>query len=220
MIYTLAKTDKKDPGPTEAIFFTKTSYQGDGYIAYVGYEVDFGKDLKAPIDSLNDILRSVKTGNICKLVLYEDFDFTGSNVEIPGGSVVSQIPLVGLTSFKAELDLEANVKDELSQCELDKINSEESLKECSLEKKELQDKLKESEGSLKQNKEKLDACEKKSKELQDELDNKKLEDEIKKVKDKLDDCEKKGKDLAEQLEKSEQEKKEYKDQLDECEKKV
>jgi hypothetical protein len=43
MIYTLSKTEKKEPGPTEAIFFTKPNYQGDAYIAYVGFEVDFGK---------------------------------------------------------------------------------------------------------------------------------------------------------------------------------
>ncbi|WP_342227079.1 hypothetical protein [Rickettsiella endosymbiont of Rhagonycha lignosa] len=66
MIYTLSKTDKKEPGPTEAIFFTKPNYQGDAYIAYVGFEVDFGKGLKDIPDSLNNNFHSLKTGNIKK----------------------------------------------------------------------------------------------------------------------------------------------------------
>ncbi|WP_339049543.1 hypothetical protein [Rickettsiella endosymbiont of Xylota segnis] len=49
MIYTLSKTDKKEPGATEAIFFTEANFKGDAYIAYVGYEVDFGKGLKDPL---------------------------------------------------------------------------------------------------------------------------------------------------------------------------
>ena len=215
MIYTLSKTTKKEPGPTEAIFYTKTNYQGDAYIAYVGYEVDFGKGLKDVADSLNDILVAVKTGNLCKLVLYEDHSLVGENFSIPANTDVPQLPLVGLTSFRAELDLDVNIKDELTQCELDKINNDKRLKECTSERKELIDKVKELEKLLKEYVEKLDSCEKKGKELKDELDKKKLEDEVKKVKDKLDDCEKRGKELKEQLDKSEREKNEYKDKLDE-----
>lgn len=218
MIYTLSKTEKKEPGPTEAIFFTKPNYQGDAYIAYVGFEVDFGKGLKDIPDSLNDNLHSVKTGNICKLELYEDYGLLGDNISVPADSDLTHIPL-GLTSFKAELDLDGNIKDELTQCELDKINYEKRLEECVLERKEFKEKLAEYENLLRQYKEKLDVCEKKSKELKDELDKKKLEEEVKKIKDKLDDCEKKGKELKEQLDKSEQEKDDYKEKLDEYEKK-
>jgi len=180
--------------------------------------VDFGKGLKDIPDSLNDNLHSVKTGNICKLKLYEDYGLLGDNISVPADSDLTHIPL-GLTSFKVELDLDGNIKDELTQCELDKINYEKNLEECALERKELKDKLKELENQLKQNKEKLDICEKKGKELKDELDKKKLEDEIKKVKDKLDDCEKQGKQLKEQLDKSELEKDGLKNKLDKYEKK-
>lgn len=219
MIYTLSKTDKKEPGATEAIFFTEANFKGDAYIAYVGYEVDFGKGLKDPPDSLNDHLHSVKTGNLCKLDLYEDYGLLGDNISVPANSDLAHIPL-GLTSFKVELDLDGNIKDELTQCELDKINYEKSVEECALERKELKDKLKDLESQLKQNNEKLDLSEKKGKELKDELDKKKLEDEVKKVKDKLDDCEKQGKELKEQLDKSEQQKSELKNKLDEYEKKI
>lgn len=219
MIYTLAKTTKKEPGPTEAIFFTETNYKGDAYIAYVGYEVDFGKGLKDIADSLNDILRSVKTGNLCKLVLYEDHSLEGENFTFPGNTDSPQLPLVGLTSFKAILDVDVNVKDELTQCEFDKITYENNLKECTLERKELKDKVKGLEKLLKEYRDKLDDCDKKGKALKDQLDKKNLEDEVKKVKDKLNECEKKGKELKEQLEKSEKEKNDIKTKLDECENK-
>lgn len=221
MFYTLSKTTKKEPGPTEAIFFTEANYKGESYIAYVGYEVDFGKALKDIPDSLNDALKAVKTGNLCKLVLYEDHSLDGENISIPADSDVPELPLIGLTSFKVELDLNANFnfKDDLTQCELDKIQYEVRLKECSLERKELIDKLKDLENQLKQNQDKLDTCEKKTKELKDKLDKKELEEKVKEIKDKLDECEKKGKDLKEQLDKSEQEKSEIKEKLDECENK-
>ncbi|WP_342146329.1 hypothetical protein [Rickettsiella endosymbiont of Aleochara curtula] len=218
MIYTLSKTDKKEPGPTEAIFFTKPKFEGDAYIAYVGYVVDFGKGLKDIPDSLNDHLHSVKTGNICKLELFEDYGLLGDNIAVPADSDLTQIPL-GLTSFKAELDLDANIKDELTQCELDKINYEKRLEECVEERKEFKNKLAEYENLLRQYKDKLTECEKNGKDLKDQLDKRKLEDEVKKIKDKLDDCEKKGKDLQEQLDKSEQEKNDYKEKLDEYDKK-
>jgi hypothetical protein len=219
MFYTLSKTDKKEPDATEAIFFTKAHYQGDAYVAYVGYNVDFGKGLKEVPDSLNDILVSVKTGNLCKLELYEDHSFQGDNISLPADSDVPELPLIGLTSFKAELDLDGKIQDELTKFQYDKIVYEKRLEECLNERKELKAKLKEFDDQLKQNHEKLDECEKKSKELKDELDKKKLEEEVKKVKDKLDECEKKGKELKEQLEKSEQEKTDYKDKLDKCENK-
>ncbi len=219
MFYTLSKTNKKEPAPTEAIFFTETNYKGEAYISYVGYEVDFGKGLTDVPDSLNDMLRSVKTGNLCKLVLYEDHSLIGENIEIPADTDLAQIPLVGLTSFKVELDLNVNIKDEITQYELNKIQNQKSLKECTSEKTDLKNKIKELEQLLKEYVDKLTVCEKKGKELKDELDKKKLEDEVKKVKDKLDECEKKGKELKEQLDKSEQEKNDYKTKLDEYEKK-
>lgn len=187
------------------------------HIAYVGFVVDFGKGLKDMPDSLNDNLHSVKTGNICKLDLYEDYGLLGDNISLPGDSELTQIPL-RLTSFKAELDLDGNIKDELSKCELDKINYEKSLKECTEERKEFKAKQTEYENLLKEYKSKLDDCEKKGKELRGELDKKKLEEEVKKIKDKLDECEKRGKDLKEQLDKSEKEKNDYKEKLDEYEK--
>lgn len=213
MIYTLSKTNKKEPGPTEAIFFTQTNYQGDAYIAYVGYVVDFGKGLKDIADSLNDILRSVKTGNICKLVLYEDHSLKGDNISVPADSHVAELPLMGLTSFKAELDLDGKIQDELTKSEVAKVSFEKRLEECIADRQELKDNLKEFKDLLKQHKEKLDICEKKGKELKDELDKKKLEEEMIKVKDNWDECEKRGQELKEQLSRSEQEKNNYKSQL-------
>ena len=70
---------------------------------------------------------------------------------MPADSDLTHIPL-GLTSFKAELDLDGNIKDELTQCELDKINYEKNLEECALERKELKDKLKDLENQLKKTK--------------------------------------------------------------------
>ena len=60
MIYTLSKTDKKNPGTTEAIFFTETNYKGDAYIAYISFGVDFGKGLVYKPDQLNDQLEVSK----------------------------------------------------------------------------------------------------------------------------------------------------------------
>lgn len=219
MFYTLSKTNKKEPAPTEAIFFTETNYNGEAYVAYVGYEVDFGKGLKDVPDSLNDALLSVKTGNLCKLVLYEDHSLEGDNIDVPADTDIPQLPLIGLTSFKVELDLNVNVKDELTQLELTKIQNEKGIKECNSERIDLKNKIKEFEQLLKEYVDKLNACEKKGKELKDELDKKKLEDEVKKVKDKLDECEKRGKELKEQLDKSEQEKNDIKTKLDEYENK-
>lgn len=217
MLYTLSETNKMEPGPTEAIFFEEPNFQGKAYIAYIGFIVDFGKSVLEIPDRLNDALKSVKTGDICRLVLFEDRGLVGETVSVPADSIVAQLPL-GVTSFKVELDLDGKLEDEFAKSELDRITYERGLQECKLEREEFKEKLTDSEKLLEEYKNKLDACEQKGKTLEDELDKKKLEGEVKDIKDKLVDCEKKGKELKEQLDKSEQEKNDYKEKLAECEK--
>lgn len=199
---TLDKVDRTDPRAWEAIFFTETDFQGDSYVAQIGNTVDFGRvELGLLPDPLNDILRSVKTGNLCLLKLYEDHAFEGGNEIVPGGSEIAKINLIGLTSFTASIDedqINANIRKELLDNEKKIKNLQVSLEECGKTKNDFRKKLNDSEIELQKFKDKLEECEKKGKELKDQLDDTKVED-LEKLKDKLKDCEERGNKLKDKL---------------------